>query len=388
MVPKTECDARIERLQKELRKEVIDGALFVYPIDVYYFTGVRQNAVLWVPTDGAPTLFVRKSLIRAREESCIPDVRPFPASREFADNFPENIQRIGLTFDILPVLQYQYYAKLLGNKELVDLSDINRRMRSVKSAWEIDQMRESGRRLSEVFRLVPSFLKRGMRERDLAAEIEFRLRSKWSEGSLRMRAFNQEITGLAVAGERAAAPGCFDGPVTGRGLSNSSPYGPSDALILEDSPILIDYPGIFNGYIVDMSRIFIFGKLEPAMRRAFEVSLEIQSWLMDSIRPGAICEDLFWGAAGIAEGAGLKENFMGYPGEQARFVGHGVGLELDELPVLAQKFRTPLQEGQTIAIEPKFIFPGRGAVGIENTVAVTQSGCEKLTDLPDELVCL
>lgn len=388
MVPVNESEQRIARLQKQLENIELEGALFVFPIDVYYFTGVRQNALLWVPVAGPATLFVKKSLIRASEECLHLDVRPYPSSIAFAAFFGEQISRIGFTFDAVPVSQYLFYTKLLSNREFVDISGINRVLRSEKSPWEIDQLRESGRRLSELFRAIPSLLERGMSERELAARIEYQLRSRWSEGSLRMRAFNQEITGLAVAGASAASPGCFDGPVTGRGLSKASPYGPSEAEILEDSPILIDYPGIANGYIVDMSRIFVLGKLEPLLEKAFAVSLEIQDWLMQNLRPGVICEDLYTGAADLAAKAGLKDNFMGHPGEQARFVGHGVGLELDELPVLAPKFRTPLLEGHTVAIEPKFIFPGKGVVGIENTFAVTSRGCAKLTDLSDELVRL
>jgi Xaa-Pro aminopeptidase len=88
----------------------------------------------------------------------------------------------------------------------------------------------------------------------------------------------------------------------------------------------------------------------------------------------------------MAAKAGLKDNFMGMPGEQARFVGHGVGLELDEFPVLARGFKMPLQQGQTVAIEPKFVFPERGVIGIENTFAVTADGGERLTELPDSIV--
>jgi Xaa-Pro aminopeptidase len=388
MVPKAESETRILCLQKQLREKGIDGAFFVYPIDVYYFTGSRQNAGLWVPADGIPTLLVRKSLTRAWEESVIEDVRPYPPSNEFEAFFDKKVLKIGLTFDVLPVQQYQYYTKLLSGREFVDISGINRSMRSLKSPWELEQMRESSRRLCEVFKQVPSFLRRGMRECDLAAGIEFRLRTTCSEGQLRMRAFNQEITGLAVAGESAATPGCFDGPVTGRGLSNSAPYGPSNNVIEEGVPIMLDYPGVFNGYIVDMTRIFVFGELDQEMKKAFNTALDIQGWLVKNARPGAICEDLFAGAVGIAESAGLGDKFMGYTGEQAKFVGHGVGLELDELPVLAQKFKSPLQEGQTIAIEPKFVFPGKGVVGIENTYAVTAAGCEKLTDFPDDIVYL
>ncbi|MDA8082331.1 MAG: Xaa-Pro peptidase family protein [Nitrospiraceae bacterium] len=386
VVPKQESEQRLGRLRQKLAVSGIDGALFVYPIDVYYFTGTRQNAALWVPQTGNPTLFVRKSLSRAQEESLVPDVRPFPPSAEFASFFGTSVRQVGMTFDVLPVQQLHFYEKILKGIRFSDISAVNRELRSVKSPWELDQMRESGGRLCEVFREVPSFLKIGVRERDLAGEIEYRLRTQWSEGYLRMRAFNQEITGLAVAGESAAVPGCFDGPVTGKGLSSSAPYGPSGGHIKENVPVLIDYPGVFNGYIVDMTRIFVMGDLDSDLKKAFEVSLEIQDWLLRTIRPGVICEDLFAGAAAIAESAGLADKFMGYAGEQAKFVGHGVGLELDEFPILAQKFKSPLREGQTIAIEPKFVFPGRGVVGIENTIAVTSSGCENLTDFPDEIV--
>jgi Xaa-Pro aminopeptidase len=137
-----------------------------------------------------------------------------------------------------------------------------------------------------------------------------------------------------------------------------------------------------------MTRIFVIGSLDPELQRAFDVSLEIQSYLQSALQPGAVCEELFLKAVEMAEHAGLGSNFMGMPGEQARFVGHGVGLELDEFPVIAQGFKVPLQAGQTIAIEPKFVFPGLGVIGIENTFAVGASGGEKLTDLADDIVFL
>jgi Xaa-Pro aminopeptidase len=136
--------------------------------------------------------------------------------------------------------------------------------------------------------------------------------------------------------------------------------------------------------MVDMTRIFVFGGLSPEMHEAFAVSVAIQAWLTENLIPGTTCEDLYEGAVRMAEEAGLGKYFMG----QAKFVGHGVGLELDELPVLARGFKSPLLAGHTIAIEPKFVFPGQWAIGIENTYAVTQSGCEQLTGLPDDVVCL
>lgn len=386
---RVESEQRIIRLQQELRTKEIDGALFIYPIDIYYFTGTRQNAVLWVPAEGNPLLLVRKSLARAQEESLVADTRPFPSSKEFPALFKPTIRRVGFTFDVAPVQQCNFYAKLLEGKEFVDVSAINRELRSVKSTWELERMHESGGRLCEVFSQVPQFLRAGMREIDLAAEFECRLRKAGSEGYVRMRAFNQELfQGLAVSAATSGQPGFFDGAVTGRGLSAASPHGPSTATVAANTPILIDYTGVFNGYIVDMTRIFVIGNLEPTLRRAFDAAIAIQQYLSANLKPGAICEELFLAAADMAEQAGLSRNFMGAPGENARFVGHGVGLELDEFPVIAHGFKVPLKAGQTVAIEPKFVFPDLGVVGIENTFAVSTGGGVKITDLPDDIVFL
>lgn len=388
MITASEAKQRITNMQAMLKDKGLDGALFIFPIDVYYFSGTRQNSTLWIPAEGEPLLLVRKSLARAREESALADIRPFPSSKDFPSLFDERARKIGFTFDVAPVQQLSYYGKLLGEREFVDISPLNRELRSVKSAFELEQLRLSGSKLCSVFSQVPQFLTTGMREIDLAAEFEYRLRKAGNEGFVRMRAYNQELfMGLAVS---AGGPsyGFFDGAVTGRGLSNASPHGASTEVIADNVPVLLDYTGVFNGYITDMTRIFVLGSLDPELHRAFIVAQEIQDTLQRTLKPGAICEELFFMAANMAEQAGLGKNFMGMPGEQARFVGHGVGLELDEFPVIAQGFKVPLQSGQTIAIEPKFVIPGKGVIGIENTFSVTVNGGDKLTDLADDIVFL
>lgn len=376
------------KLRKKIGASGLDGALFSYAVDVFYFTGTRQNSVLWIPVQGEPVLLVRKSFNRAARESLVRDVRPFPSSRELPGVFGKGIKSIGLVFDVLPVQHFNFYQNLLPDCAFQDISNINRDLRSVKSEWELQQMRISGQMLAEAFSAIPEFLRPGMRELDLAAEFEYRLRSLGIGGSLRIRGFNQEISGIAVSGENAAVSGCFDGPVTGSGHSSAVPYGPSMDKIKENLPVIVDYGGSYNGYIVDMTRIFCFGTLDPELQQTFSVSLAIQAWVRNNLKPGSICEDLFFTAAKMASEAGLAERFMGHPGELAKFIGHGVGLELDELPVLAPKFKAPLIAGQTIAVEPKFLFPGKGAVGIENTFVVNDKESEKLTNLSDEIVYL
>ena len=387
MSTRDEIEGRVARLQAALRAEGLDGALLLHPIDIYYFTGTRQNGALWAPAEGPTRLLVRKSLARARAEATAGEVRAFPPGKELPTLLPPEARRIGMTFDVLPVQQQQHWARLLPGRELIDASGINRTLRSVKSPWELARLGEAGARICEVFAEVPGFLRPGMRELDLAAEFEYRLRKAGSEGYVRMRAFNQELFhGLAVAGGSGAVPGFFDGAVTGTGLSSAAPHGASRATIERDTPVMVDYTGIFDGYIVDMTRLYVCGRLDDDLARAFATALEIQRWVVERLKPGAVAEELFAGAAAMAEASGFGAHFMGAPGENARFVGHGVGLELDELPVLAQGFRQPLVAGQTSAIEPKFVFPGRGVVGIENTFAVGAEGGVKLTARPDDLV--
>jgi Xaa-Pro dipeptidase len=388
VLSRDEIGLRIERLRERLREQDIGGALFVYPTDIFYFSGTRQNSALWIPVEGEPVLMVRKSFKRAQAESHIRDTRPFPPSKELPGVIGVNIRSIGMTFDVMPAQSYFFYSGLLEGCDFVDISQINRELRSVKSELEQELLRQSGRKFSEIFSKVPGIFKPGMREVDLAADFEYLLRREGNAPFVRMRAFGQDIVGIVSSGEAASESGCFDGPVTGRGVRNNAPFGASTEVIKPNTPILIDYPGIFSGYIVDMTRMFVFGKLDPELKDAFDAAIRIQDWLSSNLMPGNICEDLYFGALKIAEESGFGEYFMGIPGENARFVGHGVGLELDELPVLTKGFKYPLMEGMAVAIEPKFVFPGKGAVGIENTWLVTASGSEKLTELADEIVYL
>jgi Xaa-Pro dipeptidase len=281
----------------------------------------------------------------------------------------------------------QFWTRALPGVEWTDVSGLVRESRSVKSGWELARMRETARLLGGVYLEIPSFLRPGMREVDLAAEIELRMRRAGNEGSPRVRGFNQEFfMGLAIAGGAATAPSYFDGPVTGQGLSASSPLGASRNVIASDVPVLLDYTAIRAGYVTDMTRMAVCGRLAPELERAFHVARAIQDELAAGLSSGAIPSQLFATACQRADEAGLGDRFMGPPGAQARFVGHGIGLELDEVPVLAPGFDAPLRLGQTLAIEPKFVFPGQGAVGIENTWAVGERCGERITELPDDLI--
>ncbi len=385
---RAEFGGRVARLQEALRARGLDAAALTHGVDVFYFCGTRQNGMLWVPKSGAPALLVRKSLVRARAEAALDDVRPFPASKDLSAALGE-ARRVGMAFDVTPASQLEWYRKQLPGRDFADVAAPIRDLRSVKSPHELGLMREGARRMVAAMAEVPSFLQAGMREVDVAAELELRLRRLGNEGSPRMRAANMELfTGLVVSGDAAAEPGFFDGPVTGRGLSAARPVGPSTRVVGRDEPVIIDYTATFNGYTIDMTRVFVCGSLGPELRRGMEAALAIQAAVARRLVPGEVPEAIWEEARGLAESAGLGRHFMGPPGDQARFVGHGVGLELDELPVLAPGFTAPLQAGQVVAVEPKFVFPGLGAVGVENSWVVAAGGGERLTALADGALSL
>jgi Xaa-Pro aminopeptidase len=387
MADAQEHRSRIARYQQALSDHALAGALVLNAVDLFYLSGTRQNGALWVPAQGAPVLVVRKSFARARAESAVADVRPFPSSKELAKALGAS-GRIGAAFEAIPQGTLDWWRKQLPQAEIVDAGGLLREQRMVKSDSELAIMRDGGRRIAGVIAEVPKFLRAGMREVDLSAEIEVRLRRAGNEGVPRLRGFNSELfIGLAVAGDSAADGGYFDGPVVGRGLSAAYPQGASARVIAAGEPVIVDFTAVFGGYVVDITRTAAVGALPPELERAFAVACAIQDEIARNLRPGVPCVELWERACAMAEQARLGDRFMGPPGDQARFVGHGVGLELDELPVLAPGFKAPLQAGHTVAVEPKFVFPGIGAVGIENSFIVTASGGEKLTAaVPDEIL--
>ncbi|MBE0466527.1 MAG: aminopeptidase P family protein, partial [Candidatus Desulforudis sp.] len=228
-------------------------------------------------------------------------------------------------------------------------------------------------------------IREGRTEVEMAGLFEAVARREGHQGMLRMRGLNAEpFWGHLLAGESALVTSFFDGAVGGPGVSPAYRFGASFKKLSRDEPVVVDYPGIFHGYIVDMTRIFVAGTLPEELRRAHRVALEIQDTLQGEFRLGFTAGAIYERARSMAAEAGLENHFMGHD-NPVQFVGHGVGLELNELPVVAPGQEAELQPGMVIALEPKFAFPGLGVVGIENTFAVTENGLERLTNYPDEI---
>jgi len=394
-VPRPEIDARLERARTRLRNADVDAALFVQRADTVYLTGTAQNGVLSLPSDadGEPLFLVQKSRSRAREESPIVRQEPLGSMRDLVPALKAaghgHWKRIGLELDVLPWREVKRFEEQFPGAELVDISMPLRELRSIKSEYEIRQMEGAAEILREVFERVPAILRQSEREIDAAAAIEGEMRRLRHQGLVRIRRWNMELSGATVAaGPSASHPQAFDGADGTEGLYAAVPQSGGERLLRPGEPIMIDLVAGFGGYLVDKTRIFVLGRLrDQELLEAHRFTLRLQDEIQERLRPGTVCGSIYGHVLERVSTTPWKNGFMGWGENQVAFIGHGVGLELDELPILSARSSTTLREGMTVAVEPKIFFGDKGGVGIENTWVVTPEGCRNLTaDSSDEIV--
>jgi len=387
-VPGDELTARLAGLRAALAARDLDAALVVQNADLYYYAGTVQQSHLYVPADGEPALFTRKTVARARLETpleVVPLASVTALPGQLRARYGALPRRLGLELDVLPVNQLRRYETLLPDVQAVDVSPLVTRQRAVKSPWEVERIRAAGAVTIAVSERLPELLEEGMTEAELAGRLEAVARSLGHQGVIRMRGFNQEMFyGQLLTGPSGEVASFLDTPLAGTGLSPAVAQGVSFRRIARGDPIVFDFVTARDGYTADFTRMFVLGTLDAKLEEAYEVALRIQEAVVARAGPGVRCRELFETALGMAESAGLAASFMGYGEGRVRFIGHGVGLELDEPPVLSPN-DLALEEGMVFALEPKFVLPGSGAIGIENTWLVTGGAPEVLTPAPEHI---
>lgn len=404
-IPEAEIKRRIAHAQAELRSASFDGLLLTQDVDLLYFTGSMQNGYAFIPAEGDPLFYVRRSVKRAEAEAAI-SVRPLGTFRQFGAtltaDFPSingGKRRIAADLDVIPASVYLKLCELIGTADggreaggtsaLLDGTALIRRIRSVKSDWEVARIEAAARAAAAALDNCLEHVREGVSELEWLARYEYEIRRRGHIGLMRMRGYNQTVaTGMVASGAAAAEPAAFDGPAGGRGLGPASPQSASRKTFARGEPILLDVGCCIDGYVIDQTRTAVIGTLDEDIMEAYGTAEAILDRTIERLRPGAIPSELYEASLKFAEAAGLGGHFMGFGKDQAKFLGHGIGLEVDEWPVLARGFNEPLAAGHVLAIEPKFTFPGRGVVGIEDTLLVTASGARRLTARARGLIVL
>jgi Xaa-Pro aminopeptidase len=391
LTPKGEIGKRVGRLQSYLKKDNVESCLILQNVDLFYFSGTIQHSYLFIPQEGEPLLMVQKDFDRARKESPLKHIVPIERPKAI---FPilkraGGLKRIGLECDILPVNQFRQLEKMFPQSEFVDISKAIKQVRMIKSPYEIDQLRHSAEVLDEVFGYAQKVLAAGITEIEAESQLIELGRLRGHQGLTRMRAWNQDMVNACVlSGNSGSVRTHLDVSVIGPGISPAFPQGSSYNRLERDVPIQIDFSIAYNGYITDGARTYVIGTLPQKLLDAYHVILEIRDEMERIAKPELPASDLYHRSSQIVKKSGLEDYFIGTRKMQAPFVGHGIGLEIDELPLLARGFSQPLETGMVFAFEPKFIFPDTGAVALEDDYVVSEWGVEKLTHSNDQIIVI
>ena len=376
-----------------LAQNDIPLAIVGYNPDLYYFTGSIQQGFALITSEGRQAYFVRKDFERAQIESPLEDIKPLKNFRGLQEGVVQLLghypARIALSFDVIPVALYKRLQAVFRDVLFIDGSGFIRSLRMIKDKAEIDNIRKGIEIYDKVINKLPDLIHEGMTEAEAEATLILAMRGLGHQSHIRMRGWNQEaINGYVYAGRNAAVPSFLDAPLGGVGANPAVAMGGGAAIIQRDDPVVFDAsPGV-NGYVSDQTRTFVFGKLSEKLRNAYHVTAEMISTFETEARPGDSCADWFDKLESMAEKARLVENFMGCGKKRVLYIGHGIGLELNDWPVLGKKTAWRLEPGMVLALEPKMVFPESGAVGLENDYLVTDTGVKRLSITDDTLIRL
>lgn len=384
---KDDLQTKWDRMQQAMRQIDADGCLLTVDVNLYYTTGRIFSGYFYLPAEGAPWFFVKRPN-GYTDDRVVYIRKPEQMSEVFNAHGIEMPRRLLLEADELSYTDFVRLQSIFNPQETGNATALMRQLRAIKTPYEISRFRISAARHAKTYAEIPACFRPGMTDLEFQFEIEKRMRQNGSIGIFRAFGANMDIfMGSILAGENAEAPSPFDFALGGNGIDPSCPLGANGTVLKEGTAIMVDMAGNYTAYMTDMTRVFSVGRLTDLAYRAHQTALFIQNEIENTARPGKRCAELYEIAAKITAEEGLGPYFMG-TSQQAKFVGHGIGIQINELPVLTPRSKEILEPGMVFALEPKYVIPGVGAVGIENSFLVTDSGLEKLTVFEEEIIPL
>lgn len=386
LLPPDELALRVGYITDAMRALGLDYVLVGDNANLYYLTGRVFCGYALVSLDGNVDYYLRRPSTLHADGALV-----YRRFSDLTDAVAEAISRrpatVGLAFDDTPYSTISRIQPALGPAlDFANASDAMRMARSVKTPLELKKTEMSGIRQTQVYREIPHLYREGMTDIEFQIEIERALRLGGCLGQFRCSGSEMEIfMGNVLTGENADTPSPYDFAMGGAGMDPSLPVGANGTIIRPGKPVMVDMNGNFTGYMTDMTRCFIVGNAPAEVEKANSLSTAICERLASLMTPGVEAKTLYEIALGMARDAGMEQYFMGHR-HHAGFVGHGVGITINELPVISPRSRDILAAGNVIALEPKFVLPGIGAVGVENTYAVQPDGpARRLTNAPEEI---
>lgn len=400
VIPQEELVRRQNAVRKHLRTvaPMAGGILVFSRLNIYYLTGTFGQGVLWLPLEGEPVLMLRKGINRALLEAGIENIVPFKSYSELAglcadagSPFTKTIGAVmaGLTWQLGTLL-----ASKLKDFNIVPGDHAVALAKMVKSEYELEILRRCGEKHHHCLHdVLPTMIKPGMTEREISHKAWETFFSEGHMGILRMQAHGEEcFLGHVAAGDSGIFPSSFNGPLGLRGEHPGSALMGNEGKVWEKGePLMLDIGFQLEGLHTDKTQAYFAGsqdEMPDDVRKAHDFCIEIQEWVSKNARPGTTPSELYTYSIELAEKRGFGEGFMGLDENKVPFIGHGIGLTIDEFPPIAKGFDIPLEKGMVIALEPKQGIRNVAMVGVENTFEITDDGAKCITGDSYEMICV
>lgn len=383
---------RTGRLRSLMEKAGIVCALIRDNANIYWLTGRVFRGYIYIDTRlEAPLYFVRQpNHLRDVREGAVHFIRkPEQIASMLAEASVTVDAPVALELDSDAYSEAVRLAAVFGQQPQQNISPVVRLARAVKTPAEQAMLRESGIRQSYVYERIPRLYREGMTDIEFQIEIERASRLEGCLGQFRVAGSDMELfMGNVLTGDNADTPSPYDFAMGGEGADPSIPVGADGTVIKPGAPVMVDVNGNYTGYMTDMTRMYSAAPLDSRAVELNRLSADICDALAAMMKPGVDAKALYEKALAMATEAGYADYFMGHR-YHAGFVGHGIGIEVNEQPVLAPRSRDILEEGNVIAVEPKFVLPGLGAVGVENTYIVrAEAPAERITNARTDISLL
>jgi len=367
-----------------MQEENLDCALLFWSRNVFYFSGTSQYGCLLVPIDNDPVLLLRVNIEIARKESLIKDVRELDGTKTIRDVLTElglDKANIGIEEKLIPLTLYKKVCSVLPKANFTNLTHILYELRMIKQEEEILQIKRAAEYTNACHRKAREVLTEGMKEHELAAEVEYAMRKAGNEGFVFHSRWGASMFhGMLAAGSNIAVISGYGAfTITGTGLSSAYPYGASDRKICKGEPVVIDYVGCAGGYHCDEARTYVVGKAESRLTEIFNTLKESEEKALEVIKHGVPASEIHDASLEVIKKSVYKDNFMGFGKYRGQYVGHGLGLEIDEPPIIEPTNKEKVKAGMVLALEPKIMIPNYGGAAIEDTILVTEDGFEIIT---------
>lgn len=382
---------RIQLLQEKMKAVGIDAAVLYDSRDVYYYTGTGQPVVLLVPVNDKPVIFARRTVewIKADVADSLKVVEAgglMPFIKQLSSLGLQS-GRLGLEEDVLPANVYLKIKAQLKDFELVNISPLILEQRMIKDGEEIRLIKKAALLFSFVHQAVLEHARPGIREIDLAAEIGNTARKNGNEPLPFMRTWRMFPfpDGNIASGENGWKMSGLAVSITGVGLGSSLPWGASERKLQKGDLLVVDITLNYRGYHSDQTRTYVIGKANKDQIRLYDAARQIFERVFEKAAVGVKASDLYSVAEEEAVKLDLIKYFQGYGRDRAPYIGHGLGLEGDELPGVNIGSPQKLSANCVFTIEPKLIVPGLGAVQLEDMVWLKDNGKELMSEVPHNL---